>query len=295
MIELGILPLLLLVELLLLSSVTAVVLGVMLLLGRRRARAGARALMARVREDAERRDQETRKLLQERFGLEGDELEAFAQRLSREEKRFYQSQITTFLRRDGDAFANLNIDVEALVQPYRELPERQPAAADDEAVAMEPQQQSPDADESAELERLRDENERLSDELRITMETMGRMLNEYSSMFSGGAASALDKEKMLAMFRAEARESLGEETAPREDAGEDEVQAETPQVEDGSEPELLGEASQEEDIAVEPADGGDEDAVSADDPEEWFSEDEAEAVVVPDSEFDGVDEEEKPG
>ena len=40
--------------------------------------------------------------------------------------------------------------------------------------------------EASELERLRKENARLSDELQITMETMSRMLNEYSSMFVGG-------------------------------------------------------------------------------------------------------------
>jgi hypothetical protein len=40
-----------------------------------------------------------------------------------------------------------------------------------------------------EVAKLKEENERLSEELRVTMDTMGRMLNEYSTMFSGGEAA----------------------------------------------------------------------------------------------------------
>jgi hypothetical protein len=42
-------------------------------------------------------------------------------------------------------------------------------------------------EDTSELENLRAENQRLSDELSVTMETMSRMLNEYSTMFTGGS------------------------------------------------------------------------------------------------------------
>lgn len=245
MIEIGLLPLLALVELTLLGIVVAVGLGVYMLAVRSRARAGAQALVKRVKEDAERREQETRKLLSERFALQGEDLENLVSRIGREEKLFYQNQITTFLRRDGEAFANLLVDTEALVQPYRELPEQSAAPAAD---AVTPEQGAGGAD-PAELGRLQDENKRLSDELRITMETMGRMLNEYSSMFAGGAAAGMDKEKMMEMFRAEATEAVAAETgetpAPAPVATDD-IQVETPATE--SQP--------AEEASEEPADDG---------------------------------------
>ena len=48
------------------------------------------------------------------------------------------------------------------------------------------------------MQRLKEENERLSDELRVTMDTMGRMLNEYSSMFAGGSGDNYEKARVQA-------------------------------------------------------------------------------------------------
>ncbi len=45
------------------------------------------------------------------------------------------------------------------------------------------------------------ENKRLSGELGTTMDTMSRMLNEFSLMFAGGAGSDLDKDKLRHMFQ----------------------------------------------------------------------------------------------
>lgn len=72
--------------------------------------------------------------------------------------------------------ARFDADLYAALEPYHAL-----------AGGMQAEQapsQPGEADETG-LEALRQENERLSEELRITMETMSRMLNEYSTMFSG--------------------------------------------------------------------------------------------------------------
>ena len=63
----------------------------------------------------------------------------------------------------------------AALGPYQQL----------EAYA-EPLQGEHRAIDRAEIEALRAENLRLSEELTVTMETMSRMLSEYSTLFAGG-------------------------------------------------------------------------------------------------------------
>ena len=187
-------------ELLLVSLVSATVLGVRGVLGRRRDRAAARSLIEQIKETVDDRAQETREILTQRYGIAGDSLEELVSAISREEKRFYQTLIDLYLKRDAEALQSLHLAFGVAVAPYRSLPIAQSqgatgSEADDVATAAD--------DDAAELGRLRDENERLSEELRITMDTMGRMLSEYSSMFAGGEDGELDKEKMIAMFQSE--------------------------------------------------------------------------------------------
>jgi DNA-binding ferritin-like protein len=115
---------------------------------------------------------------------------------------------------------------------------------------------SGDINESAEMLRLQEENKRLSEEVRITMETMGRMLNEYSAMFAGGGSEELDKEKIKSMFEEQA-ESLGEKL----DTAMEQQQAESMEE---SPAESSGEASQESagptDAAEQQDEGMEEDA-----------------------------------
>jgi len=81
-----------------------------------------------------------------------------------------------YKKRDAGAAAQFDIDLMAALAPYYEL----------EGGGIVVTQEQPDQDISV-LESLRAENQRLSDELSVTMETMSRMLNEYSTMFTGGS------------------------------------------------------------------------------------------------------------
>ncbi|WP_260291342.1 hypothetical protein [Sedimenticola hydrogenitrophicus] len=203
MIEVSKLLLLVMGELLLLSVIYAVSVNYFALAKRRRDRAAIRNLIARIKEDSGRRESETRKLLEQRLGLSGDNLEETVRKIARGEKAFYQALIDVYLRRDTEAVQNLCVDYEGSVDAYRtiEIPKRAEPAGGDE----EPE------DHTEELILLKAENQRLADELQLTMDTMGNMLSEYTQMFAGGVDASLDRDKMQ------------EIVAPTEDA--DPVQA----------------------------------------------------------------------
>jgi hypothetical protein len=188
-------------ELLLVTTITSILMLVMAVVRKKRDRSAAGALIARIKEGEGRRETETRALLQQNLGQGRELLETLVKKVGREEKRFYQTLINLYLKRDAGALENLQVAFEGATEPYRTLkvPQRQES---EEIVPVVVE--SAVGDDSAEVARLKDENEKLSEELRITMDTMGRMLSEYSSMYAGGDGEELDKEKMLEMFRADA-------------------------------------------------------------------------------------------
>lgn len=192
MTEVSTLLLLIMGEILIVTTIVSVGMIVYKLIKKDRDQTAIHVLIERVRRDAPRRLDETRKLMTVHHGFEGKNLEEISAKISREERVFYQEMINTYLRRDADAIQNLNIDFEAAVDTYRNLtphPRESPGASASDAGA-----------ETQEVERLTVENQRLADELGITMNTMGRMLSEYTSMFGGGAESVLDKAKMIEML-----------------------------------------------------------------------------------------------
>lgn len=188
MIEVSKLLLLVLGELLLLSVVYAGIVNFFAVSKRRRERSAIKKLVARIKEDSGRREAETRIIMQERFGLSGENLDKTVHKIAREEKAFYQTVIDVFLRRDTEALQNLSVDYEGSVDAYRtlEIPNRaEPAEGGDGSD-----------DHTEELILLQAENQRLTDELQLTMTTMGNMLSEYTQMFASGADVTLDREKM---------------------------------------------------------------------------------------------------
>jgi len=201
-------------ELLLISLIAVLALILRGILRRRRDRVAAQSLIQQIKDDEERRNGETRDILEQRFGINGNTLDDLVKAISREEKRFYQTLINLYLKRDARSLENLNVTFEGAVGPYRslELPQAENPGTPSGDVVTDT------ALDDAELERLRNENESLSEELRITMDTMGRMLSEYSSMFSGGDDEALDKEKMIAMFQAGQGTADGASAEPAEDS-----------------------------------------------------------------------------
>jgi hypothetical protein len=149
-----------------------------------------------------------------------------------------------YLQRDTNALEGLNITFETAVEPYRTL---EPPGGGTAGGAV---------DESQEMTKLREENKRLSEEIGVTMQTMGRMLSEYSTMF---AEKAKEQESELQQ-QAEAEESEDIQEEPAVDEGEDQVeeseQAEVGEEEiaDSEQPDISEAAADLEEVADEAVD-----------------------------------------
>ena len=158
-------------------------------------------LVDKVRKNKGEREKQLGSFLQERMGMQGETADEMAARLLREEMRLIQRFGEIYKKRDAAAAAQFSLQVDALLEPYHEL------SGNGEPVAAGGEQ---DAGDNPELARLQEENRRLSEELVVTMDTMSRMLSEYSTMFSGG----MESEDFAA---AAAPLSAGEETAAEAD------------------------------------------------------------------------------
>lgn len=145
----------------------------------RRDRKAATRLVARVRKGKADREAVITRFLSEQMGLAGAQLQETKTAILRAELRLLQRFADTYGRRVSGTAAQFNIDVEAGFAPYLELRGGGESAKIVEADV--------DGDE---LDALRAQNERLSEELSVTMDTMSRMLSEYSTMFAGGSAPA---------------------------------------------------------------------------------------------------------
>ncbi len=215
-------------ELLVVTTIVSVLLVVLTLISKQRDKKIAVELIEKVKEDGIRRVEETKKIMLNNFGFDENMAEEVAVQVGREERKFYQNVINFYLRRDARAFENLNISFEGAVDPYRSL--KPPGLGGGSGGSQS---------ESQEIERLNKENKRLSEEISITMQTMGRMLSEYSAMFAEGAK---DKEQPA-------------KQAPEEAAKTAEVKEQDQTAADSSDSEVVAKAdtaeADEQDVAEE--------------------------------------------
>ena len=149
---------------------------------RRRDQRAIRLLVTRIRNSRAERETGIERFLDERMGLSGAELAQAKKAMLQSELVLLKRFAEVYRGRDADAAARFDADLITALTPYHEL------KVDNVVVASEP---AP-ADNS-ELERLREQNQLLSDELSGNMETMSKMVREFSTMFaesSGDAAAA---------------------------------------------------------------------------------------------------------
>jgi hypothetical protein len=218
MIELSQLTLLIMIEVLIGLVILSAVLGYFALTRKGRIRKAAHHLAERVQSDKPARTERLKTLLNEDFGLTGSELEKTLHNITQMEMRLFQNLINGYIKDDQIHLQQIDVDEENLVLAYQGL---KPVLGGNAPTAT-----TGDEGVEAEMERLRDENQRLSDELRVTMDTMGRMLNEYSSMFGGGSDKPLARTAVTP-----AEEAPGEtaESEPAEPAEEEIVDGEIPE------------------------------------------------------------------
>ena len=106
MTEVSSLLLMVLGELLIVTTVISVGMIVHYFIKKSRDRSAVNSLIARVKEDASRRSDETRKMIG-RYGLEGESLNQVSAKIARDEKVFYQRMINLYLQRNSDALQKL--------------------------------------------------------------------------------------------------------------------------------------------------------------------------------------------
>ncbi len=133
-------------------------------------------LVARVNKAKAERESAIEGFLTERMQMSGMPLEQAKVAMVRGELALLQRFAGIYRRRDADAASRFDTELAAALAPYQQL-----------EASAEPLQGEHRAIDHAEIEALRAENARLSEELTVTMETMGRMLNEYSTLFAGAA------------------------------------------------------------------------------------------------------------
>ncbi len=213
MIEMSQLTLLILIELMLALVIVVGLLGYFTLRRKHHLRQAAWHLAERVQSDKPARTKRLRQLLSDDFGYSGAELEQAMHNITQAEMQLFQNLINGYLQDDQTHLQQIDVDEENLVRVYQSL----------KPVVVPPPPPVLSDDHGEELERLHEENQRLSDELRVTMDTMGRMLNEYSSMFSGGSEDKpLSRAPKAAAAGAE--ESAGEEMESALEAEQHEVE-----------------------------------------------------------------------
>jgi len=189
-------------ELVLLLLAVDVVIIVRFIIRRRREKTSIERLVTIVRRDAERREIETRNLLEKKYRYSDEQLEKEAKKIIREEKRIYQTLANLFTTRDNVAIENLSIAFEEAVEPYRALEVPKLVETNDTDGG--------EGDSSTEITRLKELNQALNEELRVTMNTLSRMLHEYSTMLSETGVDKADPEAVAALI---AGDQVSEDTS----------------------------------------------------------------------------------
>jgi hypothetical protein len=233
---------------------------------RRRDNQAMRVLVTRIKQATAERELVLGRFLSERMGLAGESLEQARTAIARAELSLLKRFAVIYKKRDAGAAAQFDIDVVAALAPYHQL---QGAGAGTAAT------QAPE--DPSELEALRAENARLSEELGVTMETMARMLNEYSTLFAGGVAS-----DAVSMHELTGSDAPQPESGPV-DGVEVDVAGATVEVPDRNDredtaDEAAGAADSDAEIAIVAEDQDSGEGVAGDDIDALFSADSLDVV-----------------
>lgn len=137
-------------------------------------------LVKNIKTKSEDRKEGIKTFLSQSAGLEGEELQLDVKKLDRLEKDFFTQIVHLYLKRDGEVLSGIDEQFDKVISAYKGYIS-QPASVDSPATTT-----TTDNDILAKLESLQKENVGLTVELGITKETMGNMMAEFNTMFSGG-------------------------------------------------------------------------------------------------------------
>ena len=239
--------------------------GVSSVVKKRKGRKYISEMFSSITSDRDNRKQQLRDALTA-YGLEGENLENKITEIDREEQQLYKRIAHMYHKRSDVMLSNLPIAIEASTKPYLEL--------NLTAVASE----GADSDvDSEDYQALQKQNQQLQDELAVSMETIGRMLSEYSSMFNTEDDADLDKNKIMEAFEineGDLEEGVDEEADQEEieeiedldiDSGEEQIDVEDFEIEDETSVITDEEVPEElDELGAEPATEEDADDIDLD-------------------------------
>ena len=236
--------------------------GVSSVVKKRKGRKYISEMFSSITSDRDNRKQQLRDALTA-YGLEGENLENKITEIDKEEQQLYKRIAHMYHKRSDVMLSNLPIAIEASTKPYLEL--------NLTAVASE----GADSDvDSEDYQALQKQNQQLQDELAVSMETIGRMLSEYSSMFNTEDDADLDKNKIMEAFEikeGDLEDGVDEEADQEEieeiedldiDSGEEQIEVEDFEIED--ETSVITDEEVPEELGAEPATEEDADDIDLD-------------------------------
>lgn len=188
---------------------------------RKRDTSATEQLVEKVRASQVERRDELKKVLESGYGYSGEELEEKTKRLMDVEKHFYERFITTYLNRDSGAVKEMDEHLKAVIRPYVEMKPSLP----------EPVEETIGDEESADVSRLREKLQRLSEDVTVYRDTLNRVFSEYTAMFGVhlNPKQQLSAEEIIG--RLESGQLAGDDERTAEQAKEpaESVAAETPE------------------------------------------------------------------
>ncbi|MCP4490536.1 MAG: hypothetical protein GY820_24950 [Gammaproteobacteria bacterium] len=136
-------------------------------------------LIAQIKKQSEVRTRETGSFLQEIYQLEDDELNKAVQIIDKSEKRLFQKLVNSYISEDPSIIYSMDAAIAGLIDTYKAL---KPKERIIEKGSDENEKQL-----NIEVEALKEENEKLEEELTATKQKMTDMISEFGSMFGGGS------------------------------------------------------------------------------------------------------------
>lgn len=136
-------------------------------------------LVSQIKQQSKTRTEETGSFLQESYELSDKALTTAIQEIDGQERKFFQKLVDILGRFDTAQITSLDASLAELIDTYKRL---KPKAVDQDKTS---------------LEALKIENKNLTEELKITRDTMSNMIEEFGSMFGGGKDNEIDSESVV--------------------------------------------------------------------------------------------------
>jgi len=152
----------------------------------RRHRSTVRQLVSQVNHYSEVRMKDTGTYLHDIYDLDGTELRQAVNEIDKREREFIQKIIDLFLRDETSLLAEMNTAVAELIEPYKDLRPKIPApiASDGEQSAL------------MKLETMGAQNEKLTQELKITRDRMMSIIARFYNRSGGGDDHRIVEQKV---------------------------------------------------------------------------------------------------